>query len=62
MDDRNNVTHQYDIYLKKERISMTEDDGACMNCYLMEIGEVDPQMGRCEKCGKRATNQLLSIS
>ena len=47
---------------KKERISMTEESGACMNCYLMEIGEVDPQMGRCEKCGKRAANPLLSIS
>ena len=48
--------------MKKERISMTEESGACMNCYLMEIGEVDPQMGRCEKCGKRAANPLLSIS
>ena len=45
---------------KKERISITGE--ACMNCYLMEIGEVDPQDGRCEKCGKRAANPLLSIS
>ena len=42
---------------------MTEEDGAaCMNCYLMEIGEVDPQDGRCEKCGKRAANPLLGIA
>ena len=33
-----------------------------MNCYLMEIGEVDPQDGRCEKCGKRAANPLLGIA
>ena len=42
---------------------MTEEGGAaCMNCYLMEIGEVDPQDGRCEKCGKRAANPLLNIA
>lgn len=40
---------------------MTEEGGPCMNCYLIEIGEVDPQMGRCGKCGKPATNQVLGI-
>ena len=37
-----------------------EEEGSCTNCYLMKIGEVDPQMGRCGKCGKRATNLLLN--
>ena len=42
---------------------MTLDDGtACMNCALMEIGEVDPQYGRCEHCGKNAANYVLNIS
>ena len=42
---------------------MTLDDGtACMNCSLMEIGEVDPQDGRCENCGKSAANYVLNIS
>ena len=48
---------------KKEEIAMTLDDGtACMNCALMEIGEVDPQFGRCEDCGKTAANYVLNIS
>ena len=48
---------------KKEEIAMTLDDGtACMNCALMEIGEVDPQFGRCEHCGKSAANYVLNIS
>ena len=61
MDDPKNVTNYYhDIFNQKERISITDE--ACMNCYLMEIGEVDPQDGRCEKCGKRAANPLLGIA
>ena len=60
MDDRNNCVNKF--VCDQERISMSEDGGPCMNCYLMEIGEVDPQNGRCGRCGKRAANAVLGFS
>ena len=60
MDARKSIENIFDI---KEEIAMTLDDGtACMNCSLMEIGEVDPQDGRCENCRKSAENYVLNIS
>ena len=38
---------------------MPEEIGPCMNCYLMEIGEVDPDVDVCAKCGKPPPNPLL---
>ena len=42
---------------------MTEEGAPCMNCYLMEIGEVDPDAsGRCGRCGKRSANAVLGFA
>ena len=38
---------------------MPEEGIPCMNCYLMEIGEADPNVNVCEKCGKPPSNMLL---
>ena len=41
---------------------MSEEGCPCMSCNLLEIGEVDPQIGRCGKCGKPAANAVLGFS
>ena len=60
IDDRNNFVNKF--VCTKERISMSEEGCPCMSCNLLEIGEVDPQIGRCGKCGKRAANAVLDFS